>query len=670
MSEQDTKELLKTLRVLYVEDDHAILEAMQKPLSRYVGELYMAINGKEGLHIFDLYKPDIVVTDIRMPVMDGLAMAREIRASNPHTPIIIVSAFNEVGYLGEALDIGVSQYVLKPINIDRLFEALERCVRQMMLENEVLRKNDELNAAIKMLTEYSRAIDISTIVSRSDSAGVITFVNPAFCEAFGYASEEIIGKGYDVIAHPKISKKEVAAIEKALAQKTIYKGIVRNRRKDGHSLYSNLTIVPIVNDDGDIVEVIDMRYDVTQLVSQIYTDPLTGFPNRIALVRDIVDMPLPLVILLNIVSFGEINDFYGNHIGDELLNRVTRTLSDFLKQGEVTARAYKLSSDEFAVLVDDYSQCNGVREFVYKLHSYMEHQSYQFNDFDVVAAFTAGYTIARTNLLAKADMALRCAKRSRKAIACYESLENAEKDYERNIVWTKRIKHALDHDRVVPWFQPIVNISTGEVVKYECLMRIVDEEGAVHEPPEFLSVAYRSRLYFKMARAMIKKSCEYFQDKPVEFSVNMTIGEILNQEMTDFLKSVLKETATAHHFVIELLEGESIERYPEIEQFIQEMKGLGCKIAIDDFGSGYSNFDHLLKFHIDYLKIDGDIIAKVDNDRVSLVTAETIASFAKKLGIKAIAEHVHTEQIGMVVSRLGIDYAQGFLYSKPTAQIA
>jgi PAS domain S-box-containing protein/diguanylate cyclase (GGDEF)-like protein len=656
---------LKNLSVLYVEDDQDILESMQRPLGRRIHTLHTAINGEEGLAAYHREKPDVIITDIRMPVMDGLRMARQIREADPAIPIIITSAFDETDYFVEAIDIGVSRYVLKPIDISKLIGALEHCVRELVLERAVYQKNAELKTHLKILTEYKNAVDISAIVSKAGPDGLISEVNDAFCRVLGYSREEIVGKPYEVLHHPEMARATIEEIRKAIHEKQVYRGIVKNRKKNREAIYANLTIVPILDENNEVLEIIDFRQDITQLIEQIYTDPLTGFPNRAALSRDVELSDAPLLALINIDSFKEINDFYGNEAGDFLLKKVVKVLHAYLITQPYAAKVYKLSSDEFGVLIRDVSVCPNPKEFIQTVHAYLESHTFRFDEYEIFLSVSSGYTLSVDDALIKADMALKAAKKSRKDVVCFEDLGDIKKDYEHNITWTRKIKEAIEADRIIPWFQPIVDAKSTEIVKYECLMRMVEEDGSIIAPGMFLEVAYKTRLYHKLAQIMIAKSCAYFKNRALPFSLNMTASEVMNRELVGFLKEAIHANGVADRLVIELLESEGIERYPEVQEFIHDIKELGCKVAIDDFGSGYSNFEHLLKLQVDYIKIDGSIIRRIDTDRNSFVIAETIADFARKLGIKTVAEFVHSGEISRLVEEIGIDYAQGFHLGKP-----
>ena len=167
---------------------------------------------------------------------------------------------------------------------------------------------------------------------------------------------------------------------------------------------------------------------------------------------------------------------------------------------------------------------------------------------------------------------------------------------------------------------------------------------------------------------MIKKSFEYFSDHTCEFSINLTMEDILNEEINSFLFSLLEKHHIGSRVVFEIVESESIQNYETVSEFIKKLKSYGSKIAIDDFGSGYSNFEYILKLNVDYLKIDGSLIKNIVSDTNAKIVVSTIVEFAKKLGIKTIAEFVENEAIFQVMQELEIDYSQGYYFQAPKSE--
>ena len=259
--------------------------------------------------------------------------------------------------------------------------------------------------------------------------------------------------------------------------------------------------------------------------------------------------------------------------------------------------------------------------------------------------------------------------KTNKDIVIYDKKLELEKIYEKNVLWTLKLKKALENDRITPYYQPIFNLKTNKIEKYEALVRLKDENGDIISPFYFLDIAKKSKQYIRLTRRIIKKSFEYFKDKDFESSINLTIEDIKNKNLSSFILEKLQELNIASKVVFELVESEGIDNFEEVNEFIDKVKELGCKIAIDDFGSGYSNFEYLIKLNADYIKIDGSLIKDILVNKNNQEIVITIIDFAKRQGFKTIAEFVSSKEIFEKVMELGIDYAQGYYISEPKANI-
>jgi EAL domain-containing protein (putative c-di-GMP-specific phosphodiesterase class I) len=199
-------------------------------------------------------------------------------------------------------------------------------------------------------------------------------------------------------------------------------------------------------------------------------------------------------------------------------------------------------------------------------------------------------------------------------------------------------------------------------------MRLIDEEGAIISPYSFLDISKKSKLYINLTQSIIRKSFAYFSDKNFEFSINLTVEDIMDSNLRIFLDNELERFGSYSKVIFELVESEGIECLEEVSTFIRSMKSKGCRIAIDDFGTGYSNFDYLIKLQADFIKIDGSLIKQIAHDSNSYNVVETIVQFAKKQNIKTIAEFVSDELIAQKVIELDIDYSQGYYYGAPKSE--
>jgi len=407
-----------------------------------------------------------------------------------------------------------------------------------------------------------------------------------------------------------------------------------------------------------------------RLLRQIYYDTLTGLPNRAKLLEDLKNINVGLLLLINIDSFQEVNDFYGYEVGDSLLVELSTRLKNVRSDFFVTI--YRLQSDEFAVIIMESVESNGtfdeirgiVSSFVF---SNINDKIFIFNESEISIRATVG--VAKINnddnirALYNADMALKKAKQLQKHYLVYEETLEIAKEYENNIKWTFILKDAITDDRIIPFYQPIVNNQTGLIEKYECLCRLINKNNDIISPYYFLDIAKKTRLYPYITKRIISKAFDRFDSLKYEFSINLSVVDILNDDTRRYIKSVLiNNRETAKRVVFEILESEGLQNYTII-------KSLGCKIAIDDFGSGYSNFDHIISLDVDYIKIDASMIKNIDKERESQIITKTIVNFSKELNMKTVSEYVHSLAVFNKVKELGVDFSQGYFFGEPTIDI-
>ncbi len=278
---------------------------------------------------------------------------------------------------------------------------------------------------------------------------------------------------------------------------------------------------------------------------------------------------------------------------------------------------------------------------------------------------TVGVAMGENTLFTRADMAMHQGKDTKTSITLYEENKNIEEKYHANITMSEAIRKAIDDQRIICYYQPIVNLLTGKISKYETLVRMFDENGSIIPPSAFLSIAKKTSLYPQITLEVVKQACALFATRTEEFSINLSVSDIRNKETNQEIVRIITKTGTASRIVFEILESEGIENYDEVVRFITQVKLLGSKIAIDDFGTGYSNFENILKLNIDYIKIDGSLIQSITKNTRHHVIVETIVEFARKIGVKTIAEFVSDASIYTSIKMIGVDYSQGYYTGKP-----
>jgi c-di-GMP phosphodiesterase len=517
---------------------------------------------------------------------------------------------------------------------------------------------------------YKEALDASSIISITDANGIIEYANDKFCEISKYSQEELIGKAHSIVRHPDMSKQVFKDMWQTIKSGKIWQGIVKNLAKDGSVYIVDTTIVPVTDEAGNIHHFVSIRHDLTAitqkdiLIEKQTTDNLTGLPNRVLLLEDLEFSESPLVSIINIDGFSEINDFYGLDIGDKLLISVAEKLSDMLRT--IKHKLYRLHGDEFAVLTTDADFIADHLRLVEESLKLIKNEPFDCDGQKIYISATSGSAFESDTILGKANMALKHARSERKLHQIYDSSVKLEMKFGENIEWSNKIHDAIGDCRIVSYYQPIFNLGTGVIEKYEALVRLIDAEGVIISPWQFLEIAKKSKQYSQITKIMLKNAVQTALETGYEISVNLSVEDLENDEIIVEIKHLLDSYGVGKKMVFELTETEEVKNYDAVASFIELVKGVyGSKVAIDDFGSGYSNFEHLLELDFDYLKIDGSIIEKVDKTKESSILVEAIIAFTQKLDIKTIAEFVSSQDIYDIVKEKGIHYAQGYYIGKP-----
>lgn len=525
-----------------------------------------------------------------------------------------------------------------------------------------------------MLEQYKQILDESTIVSRTKPNGVISYVNDRFSKITGYSREELVGKSHSIVRHPLTPKSVFFDLWSTIKSGQIYRGIIKNKRKDKTNYYISATILPIKNENGDVVEYISSAHDVTELIENrsklenfFNTDALTGLGSRVKLMQDLENQLNGTLCLADIDSFREINDMYGDKIGDQILKLFANQF--YRVEGLKDCTFYRINADTFAILstsLDVEILIPAVKEV-----SILLVESVKKNiDNNIFLNVTNGFSSGNSNLYALADIALQTAKN--RGISFYEYNSDdmdIEAGLRENINTIKMLNEALSDDRVVPAFQPLYNVEHKTITKYECLVRVIDDAGNVISPFVFLDIAKKTRLYTKLTLKMIEKSVNMFKNNKYSFSINLTLEDLLNDETMEFLYTYAYNAGVMNRLTIEIVETEELKNFDLANEVFSKFKEAGATISIDDFGSGYSNFEYLISLKADFVKIDSSIIKKIlDDDRARQIV-KSIVDFASRSGMKTVAEFISSKEIADMAIEIGVDYLQGYYIGKPEFEL-
>ncbi len=506
------------------------------------------------------------------------------------------------------------------------------------------------------------AINKAQAVVEFDMNGTVLNANKNFLEAMGYDLDEIRGKHHSMFcAKEFITSSKYHDFWEKLQNGMHDSGKYLRIGKGGKKVWIRATYTPILNIEGKPIRVLKYAQDITELET-IKLDKLTGLYNTGKLISDIEPNEINNLAIFDSNEFVAISDFYGFLAGDTLIVQFSKILRKLVKKD---FSLYRLHDDKFAILNHTLSR----EDFEYEIDMIRLQTSSISIDARVNNLnlnLTCGIAYGDTDQIINfAKTAHNHAKNNGKVMVTYSKDLNIEEQFQNKIFWSKKIKSALKEDRIIINQQPIYNNQTKEIEKHEVLVRALERDQSLVYPNQFLNVAKTSKQYLNITRVVIKKSFETFEALPFSFSINITIEDILDAELQEYLFKNIKKYNVGKKLIVEIVESEQIKEYGPVVAFIKRLKEYGGRLAIDDFGSGYSNFNHLLELDADYVKIDGAIISKICENNYSSEIVKSIVSFCKNMGIKTIAEFVSSKEILERVTELGVDYSQGYYIGKP-----
>jgi predicted signal transduction protein with EAL and GGDEF domain len=420
------------------------------------------------------------------------------------------------------------------------------------------------------------------------------------------------------------------------------------------------------------------------LENKINTDELTSFgtlPSLMSKLDTIDNFYSPIVILINIDGFGMFNQLYGLKKGNEILIEFSKLLTNYNEDRGYTL--FRINADEFVLLDSvEYLDIDKYEKDLNDLFKTIETTTLKIDGIEepIEIEITAGISFSSSQTLKKANMALyEARKRGRNFIGFTYDIDYTN-EVQTNLFWRQEIKHAIVENRIVAFYQPIVDRDQN-IVQYESLIRLKKQnaDGTVEYlvPDKFLDLSMMTKQYIQLTKFMIETTLRNMQEKNVAISINLTYQDIKNDDIYSILKTNIQkyslenqtEFDISNDVIFEILEHEGVDCFNTFVDFVKEFKDMGVKIALDDFGTGFSNFSHITSLSPDYIKIDGALIENINEDKKAYELVKAIVKFASELNIKTIAEHVHSKEVYETVYDLGINRFQGYYFGVPSEKI-
>lgn len=440
------------------------------------------------------------------------------------------------------------------------------------------------------------------------------------------------------------------------------------------SIFLLTIIIPVVLQYEKISNLESENKLNEKLLKNLEFDNITRLPYIEKLWVTPLEFSEPSLFIIEISNLKSLTTYYNKSDIENLFKYVAHLLSN-TSVIHSNFKLYKSGIEEFVLVINEKNSFEDLYLLADNLYEEIYNKPFVLNGRKIIIKpiISSSVVNAKEDLkgaFLRSNLALNYAHENNLRTFIYNVEDHHELALaEKEIFWTEKLWDALNDNRILPYFQAIQNLSTGEIEKYEALMRFQEREGKILSPFAFLDIAYKTGLYFKLSEVMIKKTFDYFKDKNMEFSINISTKDVDDENTKKILLKKVSQFPKPQLIVFEIIESDGIDNYDNLITFLNEIKKFGCKVALDDFGSGYSNFERISKLPIDYIKIDGSLIKNINTSANDEILVQMIVKVSKKIGVKTIAEFVHSKEVYEKVINLGIDYAQGYYIAEPMPTI-
>ncbi|MES9887580.1 MAG: EAL domain-containing protein [Candidatus Sedimenticola sp. 6PFRAG1] len=689
------------VRILATDDDPLMLQSLKELLKVYGFNCLTVDNGATALEVLSTTDIDLLLLDLNMPSMDGHQVLEQVDKDHPKTDVIILSGDATFDNATRAFRHGIRNFLRKPYVPEDLINTIRNVLHKRDLEQQMSVARTHLQIAEK---RQNFIINNSPdIIYMLDKVGRFTFANERVQTLLGYSKEELIGKHYSELVYwEDLEKAKFAFDERRTgnrATKNVEFRLVCKDSSLGTRYFDSVSMTIELNAMGvystsskdsksrfigtyGVARDITERKHAEELIDfQLYHDLLTKLPNR-ALFHDRVKLAIAqakrsdtklAIMYLDMDRFKAINDSLGHLIGDQLLQAVAGILKSCLRDSDTLAR---VGGDEFNLLLPDIKSHDDVAHIASNILSRLEHPI-NIDGFEVFVSFSIGISLFPDDgnnieiLIKNADTAMYYVKRHGKNNFEFFK-DNMNELFMQHLALENELRKALEEDQLKLFYQPQFDLATQQMVGVEALIRWQHPINGLVVPDEFVPLAEETGLIVDVGTWVLDKACREVRslyptgDIDIILAVNISALQLMQ---TDFVMQIM-ETLTMHDIPPQNLELEITENVlmEDMEQAVSKLTSLaskGVKIAVDDFGIGYSSLSYLQHLPLNTLKIDRTFVQRIESpeDKHSIVTA--IVAMAKELQFDVVAEGIENKTQLAVLKRMGCNRGQGYLIGRP-----
>jgi len=669
-------------RILYVEDSKSQREVTKAMLESHGLTVDAFASAEEAWEYFLEYDYHVVITDIVLEgMMSGLVFVNQIRRQigiKGDVPILAVTAFDDTTRRVELFHLGVTEYIVKPVLEDELIAR----VNSLVHKNKLMTIDDERQVASIVYQESKEAMLIC------DEDRNIIASNPAFTKITGYSNTEVYGKNPRILSSGNQGAGFYKAMWESINLQGHWQGEISNKRKNGEVYVEWLTLNTILDKNGDIHRYIAIFFDITEKIvaekliwTQANYDPLTQLANRKLFLEKLKQQVNTAhkegqnlgVLSLGLDKFKEVNDALGYSAGDLLLFEAAKRILKCVTKEGIVAR---LGGDEFGVILRDLNDIREIDRIAQRLNRSLS-EPFLLSDEQIFSSVSIGISIfpedtsKESELLKNAEQAMQAAKHlGRNRFNYFTRALQVAALHRLHLLNDMRM--ALNRQQFEVYYQPIVDIKTGEIHKAEALLRWHHPEHGMVSPTDFIPLAEESGLIVEIGDWVFKQAVsqvKHLQNEcgvDIQISINKSPVQFqATENHVDWVAYLQEKNLAGKSIVIEITEGLLMNNHSSILKQFEEFRDAGIQVSMDDFGTGYSSLAYLKKFDIDYLKIDQSFTKNLSANSEELFLAKAIISMGHALKMDIIAEGIETEEQRQLLTDMGCNYGQGYLFSKP-----
>ena len=562
---------------------------------------------------------------------------------------------------------------------------------------------DQLAAARRTLKEKRRIIQLllesesryrdlvetsHDLIWTTDALGRFTYLNNACVELFGLRPRDLLGRCFfDFEARPQhvSNRRFLSALRKNGEVKNYLTHLIST---DGTDRWVGINARVSHDEEGRIVGLrgtarnVTEQHDAALEIERLAThDGLTGLPNRVSLQKALeaafADGEKGSVALLDVDHFKYINDNFGHRAGDQLLVAIGGLLKDMVKEENV--QVYRLGGDEFALHLPDALR-GDASHIGERALTALRHYKFPVPGQGCLSTLTGSIGVATypfqgadvATLLSNVDIAMYQAKdNGRNRVRLHDHNPDDLRGTHKRVHWARELREVLDENRVMLCSQPVVRLTDRTAVHQEILVRILDRNGSMVLPGQFIEVAESLGMAQEIDLRVVSKVIDVLQGpeyrgRKSRFFVNLSRTSISDPHWVRRFHNMLAAARIDHsQLVFEITETAAMSSVDVTQEFITQMKGMGCRFALDDFGAGFSSFYFLKRFDVDYLKIDGSFVRDLATDNASRLFVRALCDVASGLNKQVVAEWVEDQAVMDILVEMGVQYGQGFLFARP-----